>query len=29
VGLCVIVYRTQKKIWKSDMEYKRRHSGEN
>jgi len=26
VGLCVIVYTTQRKIWKSDMEYKRRHS---
>jgi archaetidylinositol phosphate synthase len=28
VGLCLIVYRTQKKIWKSDMEYKRRYEGE-
>jgi phosphatidylglycerophosphate synthase len=26
IGLCVIVYTTQRKIWKSDMEYKRRHS---
>ena len=29
VGFCLMVYRTQKKIWKSDMEYKRRHSGGN
>jgi phosphatidylglycerophosphate synthase len=29
VALCLFVYRTQKKIWKSDVEYKRRHSGEN
>jgi phosphatidylglycerophosphate synthase len=27
VAFGLIVYRTQKKIWKSDMEYKRRHSG--
>lgn len=26
IGLCFVVYRTQKKIWKIDMEYKRRHA---
>lgn len=27
VGLCILVYVTQKKIWKSDMECKRRETG--
>jgi archaetidylinositol phosphate synthase len=26
IGLCILVYVTQKKIWKLDMEYKRRHA---